>query len=159
MRFAHRPLASAGLAALLLAALPFGCGGQKPVDPDQARATLAMALDAWHDGRTIDEVTNGSPPITVADPCVEGRIQAVPLPGRRDDPGRGFRPEDAGRTLARRPQGQGCPGEGQVHRQRPAGADRDPRPVLTGDRSEPSGDPGALTIPCGAGRHPRRFFT
>ena len=27
-----------------------------------------MALDAWRDGRTIDDVTNGSPPITVADP-------------------------------------------------------------------------------------------
>jgi len=69
MRCAHGPLASAGLAALLLAALPFGCGGPKPADPDQARATLAMALDAWRDGRTIDEVTNGSPPITVADPA------------------------------------------------------------------------------------------
>jgi hypothetical protein len=69
MRCAHRPLTSAGLAALLLAALPLGCGGQKPADPDQARATLAMAMDAWRDGRTIDEVTNGSPPITVADPA------------------------------------------------------------------------------------------
>jgi hypothetical protein len=68
MRFIHRPLAWAGLAALLFAALPLGCGGQKPVDPDQARATLTMALDAWHDGRTTDEVTNGNPPITVADP-------------------------------------------------------------------------------------------
>jgi hypothetical protein len=68
MRLAHRRSTSFGLAVVLLAALPFGCGGQKPVDPDQARATLTMALDSWHDGRTIDEVTNGNPPITVADP-------------------------------------------------------------------------------------------
>ncbi len=68
MRFAHRLPAPARLAALFCAALPLGCGGQVPADPDQARATLATALDAWHDGRTIDEVTNGSPPITVADP-------------------------------------------------------------------------------------------
>jgi hypothetical protein len=69
MRCAHRPSASAGFAALLLAAVAMGCGGPKPADPDQARATLAMALDAWHDGRSIDDVTNGSPPITVADPA------------------------------------------------------------------------------------------
>jgi hypothetical protein len=69
MKCAHRPAALARFAALLLAALPLGCGGQTPADPDQARATLALALDAWRDGRTIDEVTNGSPPITVADPA------------------------------------------------------------------------------------------
>jgi hypothetical protein len=61
-------MAAARLTALALAALPLGCGGPKPTDPDQARATLAMALDAWRDGRTIDDVTIGSPPITVADP-------------------------------------------------------------------------------------------
>jgi hypothetical protein len=69
MRYAYRLSAPAGFAALLLATVPLGCGGQKPADPDQARATLATVLDAWHDGRTIDEVTNGSPPITVADPA------------------------------------------------------------------------------------------
>jgi hypothetical protein len=53
--------------ALIVAAAP-GCGGQQPADPDQARATLAAALDAWRDGRTIDDVTNGSPAIVVADP-------------------------------------------------------------------------------------------
>jgi hypothetical protein len=68
MRCTRRSLASAWLAAPLLALLAPGCGGQKPADPDQARATLAMALDAWRDGRTIDDVTGGSPPITVADP-------------------------------------------------------------------------------------------
>jgi hypothetical protein len=68
MRRAYRAIAAAGLTALILASPPIGCGGQKPADPDQARATLAMALDAWRDGRTIDDVTNGSPPITVADP-------------------------------------------------------------------------------------------
>jgi hypothetical protein len=68
MRRAYRAIAATGLTAVLLAAPPTGCGGQKPADPDQARATLAMALDAWRDGRSIDDVTNGSPPITVADP-------------------------------------------------------------------------------------------
>jgi hypothetical protein len=52
-----------------LAAPPSGCGGLKPTDPDQARAALAMAVDAWHEARTIDDVTTRSPPITVADPA------------------------------------------------------------------------------------------
>jgi hypothetical protein len=69
MTSAYKPSALARFAGLLLAALALGCGGQTPADPDQARATLTMALDAWRDGRTIDEVTNGSPPITVADPA------------------------------------------------------------------------------------------
>ncbi len=69
MKLARRRSTLAGLTTLLLASLPVGCGGgPKPADPDQARATLAMALDAWRHGRTIDEVTNGSPSITVADP-------------------------------------------------------------------------------------------
>jgi hypothetical protein len=69
MKHARKLSAPGRLVALLLAALPLGCGGPKPADPDQARATLALALDAWRDGRTIDEVTNGSPPVTVADPA------------------------------------------------------------------------------------------
>jgi hypothetical protein len=68
MKCARRPSALPRLAAVLLATLPLGCGGQTPADPDQARATLTLALDAWRDGRTIDDVTNGSPPIIVADP-------------------------------------------------------------------------------------------
>jgi hypothetical protein len=64
----YRAIAAAGLLAIALAAPPLGCDGQRPADPDQARATLAMALDAWRDGRTIDDVTNGRPPIVVADP-------------------------------------------------------------------------------------------
>ena len=40
MRSIDRSIA-ARFAALLLAALPLGCGGQTPADPDQARATLA----------------------------------------------------------------------------------------------------------------------
>lgn len=67
MRRAYRSFAATGLMALTLAAAP-GCGHQQPADPDQARATLATALDAWRAGRSIDEVTNGNPPITVADP-------------------------------------------------------------------------------------------
>jgi hypothetical protein len=62
MRHAHR------LAVLLVAGLPLGCGSPAPADPDQARATLAMALDGWRDGKSLDDVTNGSPSITVADP-------------------------------------------------------------------------------------------
>jgi hypothetical protein len=68
MRRAYRAVPAVGLLFLSLAAAPVGCGGPKPADPDQARATLAMALDAWRDGRTMDDVTNGSPPIVVADP-------------------------------------------------------------------------------------------
>ena len=68
MRCTHIPPALALLPALLLATLPLGCGGQTPADPDRARATLTLALDAWRDGRTIDDVTTGSPPIIVADP-------------------------------------------------------------------------------------------
>ena len=69
MKRIHKPLAKARFAAVLMAVLPLGCGGSTPADPDLARATLAMALDAWRDGRTIDEVSNGSPPITVAEPA------------------------------------------------------------------------------------------
>ena len=61
-------IAAAALGAIALAALPAGCGGQKPADPDQARATLTAALDAWREGRTIDDFTNGSPPIVVSEP-------------------------------------------------------------------------------------------
>jgi len=69
MKCSHKRAALTLFAAGLLAALPLGCGGQAPADPDLARATLTTALDAWRDGRTIDEVTNGSPPITVAEPA------------------------------------------------------------------------------------------
>jgi hypothetical protein len=53
---------------LLLPFLSLGCSDLQPTDPDKARQTLALALDAWRDGRSMEEVTNGSPPITVADP-------------------------------------------------------------------------------------------
>lgn len=56
------------LVVVLMAALPMGCGGARQAEPDQARATLTSALDAWRDGRTVDEVNNGSPAMTVADP-------------------------------------------------------------------------------------------
>ena len=49
-------------------ALPLGCGGLEPTDPDKARETLAIVLDAWRDGRSLEEVTGGSPPITVSEP-------------------------------------------------------------------------------------------
>ena len=57
------------LAALFMIAMPVGCGGLEPTDPDLARETLSIALDAWRDGRSVDEVNGGSPPITVADPA------------------------------------------------------------------------------------------
>jgi hypothetical protein len=68
MKYTHERTVLTFFAALLFASALPGCGGPQPADPDKARATLAMALDAWRDGRTIDEVTNGSPPIVVADP-------------------------------------------------------------------------------------------
>jgi hypothetical protein len=69
MKCFHRLPPAARFAAVLAAALLLGCGGSTPADPDLARATLTAALDAWRDGRTIDEVSSGSPPITVADPA------------------------------------------------------------------------------------------
>lgn len=59
----------ARLAVLIMLVLPIGCGGPQPADPDLAKETLSLALDAWREGRTPDEVTGGSPPITVADPA------------------------------------------------------------------------------------------
>src|SRR3954468_11688233 len=57
------------LVVLIMIAMPFGCGGPRPADPDLAKETLSIALDAWRDGRSLDEVTGGSPSITVADPA------------------------------------------------------------------------------------------
>jgi non-ribosomal peptide synthetase component F len=56
------------LAAALALAIPAGCGGLKPTDPDQARETLSLALNAWRDGQSMNDVTSASPPITIADP-------------------------------------------------------------------------------------------
>jgi hypothetical protein len=69
MKRARKPSTSGRLATLLLLAVPLGCGGLEPTDPDRARETLALALDAWRDGRSVEDVTNGNPPITVADPA------------------------------------------------------------------------------------------
>ena len=69
MKHFHRIRAAAGLFGLALAVVPPGCGGPKPADPDQARATLTIVLDGWRDGRTMDQVTNGSPAIVVSDPA------------------------------------------------------------------------------------------
>ena len=68
MKRAYAVIAGAGLAAMMIAAGVAGCGGQTPADPDEARATLTRALDAWRDGRTIEDVTKLSPSIAVADP-------------------------------------------------------------------------------------------
>ena len=70
MKHPQKMRAVTGLLALLLAAVLPGCGSSaKPADPDQARATLNTVLDAWRDGKTIDQVTNGSPAIVVSDPA------------------------------------------------------------------------------------------
>jgi hypothetical protein len=69
MPFSHKPSAACRLGAWLLLALPLGCGGNQEVaDPDQARQALVSVLDAWHDGRSLDEVTGGNLGTTVADP-------------------------------------------------------------------------------------------
>jgi hypothetical protein len=68
MKRANQATAAAGLAAIAIAAGLAGCGGQTPADPNEARATLSKALDAWRDGRTIDDVNNGSLSIVVTDP-------------------------------------------------------------------------------------------
>jgi len=47
--------------------VPRKCGW--PLGRDRARETLALALDAWRDGRSVEDVTHGNPPITVADPA------------------------------------------------------------------------------------------
>jgi|SRR5579875_2911277 len=90
MRPTYRAIAGAVLLAPALAAAPLGCGGAKPADPDQARATLAMALDAWRDGRTIDDVTNGSPPIVVADPLWKAGYKLSRYQVAEDARGAGF---------------------------------------------------------------------
>ena len=69
MKRARKTSPSSHLATLLLLAIPLGCGGLEPTDPDMARETLSLALDAWRDGRSVEDVTNGKPPITVADPA------------------------------------------------------------------------------------------
>ena len=68
MKRTCKPLTPSRLATLLLLAVPLGCGGLEPTDPDKARETLTLALDSWRDGRSEEDVTNGNPPITVADP-------------------------------------------------------------------------------------------
>ena len=125
------------LAASLALAIPAGCGGLKPTDPDQARETLSLALNAWRDGRSMDDVTSGSPPITVADPSWKAGYQADELSGLRSDQDGRLRPEHPGRALSSGSQGQGRPGEGQVHRERPAGANGDPIAVLSPGRRPP----------------------
>jgi len=68
MKRTRKQWTSSRVATLILLAVPLGCGSLEPTDPNRARETLAMALDAWRDGRSVEDMTNGSPPITVADP-------------------------------------------------------------------------------------------
>jgi hypothetical protein len=56
------------LALALVAAS--GCGARsalQPADPDQAREALRTALDGWQQGQAPDALSNGRPPIRVAD--------------------------------------------------------------------------------------------
>ncbi len=125
------------LAASLAMAIPAGCGGLKPTDPDQARETLSLALNAWRDGRSMDDVTTGSPPITVADPSWKAGYKLT-----------GYQVSEATKTVgfdlnipveldSPGSPGQGRAGEGQVHRERPAGANGDPIAVLNPERRPP----------------------
>jgi len=45
-----------------------GCGkGQPKADPEVARETLRVALDAWKKGEAVDALKDRNPPIHVAD--------------------------------------------------------------------------------------------
>lgn len=60
-------------ALFLLATLLAGCGdGLKEADPNLAKQALVAVLDAWHEGRSIDDVSNGPPVMTVSDPAWKG---------------------------------------------------------------------------------------
>lgn len=68
---ARRRGVMAALFTLVTAApLLSGCSGQRraaPVDPDRARETLRIALDAWKRGDTLEAVKSGSPSIVAQD--------------------------------------------------------------------------------------------
>ena len=63
----HGPLWS-GIAWCTLAVA--GCGGpyqSAPVNADKARETLAVAMEAWKDGETVESLKEESPEIVVQD--------------------------------------------------------------------------------------------
>lgn len=76
----------AGGLALLLAA---GCGNSLPpqADPDQARAALRAALDAWQKGESAESLARGVPPVYFNDPKCGAGVQLL---GYKLDDGHGF---------------------------------------------------------------------
>lgn len=59
------------LLGIALLSLMIGCSKgpplAAPVDPDKARTSLRMTLDAWKAGKPIDAMEKESPPITAQD--------------------------------------------------------------------------------------------
>jgi hypothetical protein len=50
--------------------IPLGCGGPSPpppANPEQARAALRLALDAWQKGAAPESLKHGAPAIRVID--------------------------------------------------------------------------------------------
>jgi len=77
--------------AVLVGAVATGCspGVAHPVDPDRAMVALKTTLDAWKDGKSIDSLQSGVPPIVAQD--MEWASGAKLLDYRVDD----GRPADA----------------------------------------------------------------
>jgi hypothetical protein len=76
-RLAGQLSAIVAVAALFIAV--GGCGGPRarPVEPDKARQALHAALEAWQAGRSIDELRQVQPGITVQDFDWIGGIELV----------------------------------------------------------------------------------
>jgi hypothetical protein len=69
----------AGTIFLAMAAMVCGCRGSLPAqaDPDQARAALTSALDAWQKGQEIEKLAERDPPIHFNDPKCRGGTRLV----------------------------------------------------------------------------------
>ena len=70
-----------GVVGLLLCQLA-GCGGQSVMEmattPDEAKSTLVQALDAWKNGTSQKDLSEGKPPVFLQDPLF---AKGVPLQG------------------------------------------------------------------------------
>ena len=122
------------LAVLIMIAMPFGCGGPRPADPDLAEETLSIGAGRLARRTSLDEVTGGSPSITVADPRGR-RATSFELSGFRGDEARaGFDLKIPVELSAPGSQGEEVQGESQVHREHRALANRDPGSFLMEER-------------------------